>query len=166
MNSLNFTFCIKQLINKVSYSFTHQTFIQTKLFCTIKVTPTPSTSSVKKISCKTDININGKIYRELGKHIIYCLSKVSRSSVDSLVDRGANGGVAGNDVRIIAKHPHRNVEVRGIENHEISSILLVTASCVTLITSGEVITIVHQCACHGKNKTIHSSPKLITAKIK
>ena len=34
LNSLNLTFCIKQLINKVSYSFTHQKFTQTKLFCT------------------------------------------------------------------------------------------------------------------------------------
>ena len=33
LNSLNLTFCIKQLINKVSYSFTHQKLIQTKLFC-------------------------------------------------------------------------------------------------------------------------------------
>ena len=106
------------------------------------------------------MNINGKVFREVGKHVIYYLSKVSRSSVDSLVDRGANGGVAGNDVRVIAKHPDRTVDVRGIDNHEITHIPLVTAGGVTSTTSGEVIVIMHQHACHGKNKTIHSSPQI------
>ena len=63
------------------------------------------------------MNIIGKTYREVGKHIIYCLSKVSHSSEDSLVDREANGGVAGNDVTVIAKYPDRTVDIRGIDNH-------------------------------------------------
>ena len=79
-----------------------------------------------------DVNVNGKVNREVGKRIVYCLSKVSHSSVDSLVDRGANGGVAGNDVRVISKHPYRIVDVRGIENNEIASIPLVTAGAVRL----------------------------------
>ena len=83
----------------------------------IKGNQPPSPSSLKKIACKTDLNINGKIYREIGNHIVYCLSKVSRSSVDSLVDRGANGGTTGDYFRIIAKHPDRTVDVRGIDNH-------------------------------------------------
>ena len=36
-------------------------------------------SSTKKIFSKSEININGKIYLEVGNHIIYFLSKVSRS---------------------------------------------------------------------------------------
>ena len=58
------------------------------------------------------------MYREVGKHIVYYLSKLIRSSVDSLVDRGANGGVSGNDVKVIAKHPDIIVDVQGIDNHE------------------------------------------------
>ena len=76
------------------------------------------------------------------------------------MDRGANGVVAGNDVRVIAKHPNWAVDVRGIDNHEIESIPLVTTGSITLTTSGEVIIIIHQCACNGKNKTIHSSPQI------
>ena len=38
-----------------------------------------SPSSTKKILCEPEININGKICREAGKHIIYFLSKVSHS---------------------------------------------------------------------------------------
>ena len=76
------------------------------------------------------------------------------------MDSGANGGVTGNDVRVIAKHPDSTVDVRGIDDHEIASIPLVTTGGVTLTTSGEVIVIMHQHACHGKNKTIHSSPQI------
>ena len=65
------------------------------------------------------------------------------------MDVGANGDVAGNDVRVIAKHPDRIVDIRGIDNHEITSILLVAAGGVVLTTSGEVILMMHQHACHG-----------------
>ena len=41
-----------------------------------------------------------------------------------------------------------------------ASIPWVTVGGLTLIISGEVIIILHQCACHGKNKTIHSSPQI------
>ena len=88
--------------------------------------------SVKNISCKTDLNINRKIYQEVGKHIVYCVSKVSSSSVDSLVDRGGNGDVAGSDVRIIAKHTNRAADIHVIDNHEIASIPLETAGGVKL----------------------------------
>ena len=69
-------------------------------------------SSTKKIVNKSEIDVNGEIYREVGKNAIYCLSKASSSSVDSLVDRGANGGVIGNAFRVIAKHPDRTVDTR------------------------------------------------------
>ena len=76
------------------------------------------------------------------------------------MDRGSNGVVAGNDVSVIAKHPDRTAYVSVIHNHEITSIYLVIACGVALNTSGEVILIMHQHACHGKNNTIHSSPQI------
>ena len=84
-----------------------------------------------------DMNMNGNIYREVGKHIVYYLSKVSRSSIDSLVDRGANGSLAGNDVMSIAKYSDRTVDVRGADKHEIESIPSLTAGGIALTTSGE-----------------------------
>ena len=47
------------------------------------------------------------------------------------MDRGTNGSTSGNDVRVIAKHPERTVDVRGIDNHKIV--------CIPLVTSGGVI---------------------------
>ena len=37
---------------------------------------------------------------------ITCVKK-NYSSENSLVDKGANVGVAGNDIRVIVKHPYR-----------------------------------------------------------
>ena len=76
------------------------------------------------------------------------------------MDRGANGGVVGNDVSVIAKHPDRKVDFCGVDNHEIAYITLVTTGGGALTTSGEVIIIMHQHGCHGNNKTIHSSPQI------
>ena len=80
------------------------------------------------------------------------------------MDRGDNGGVAGNIFKVIDKHPDRTVDVSGIDNHEIISIPLLAAGSITLTTSGEVIIIMHQNAHHGKNKTINSSPQLVNCK--
>ena len=90
----------------------------------------------------------------------YYLTKSSRSSQHSLFYRGANGGVSGSDVRVVETHPDLNVYIRGIDNHQISDIPLVTAEGVTTTITGEVIVIMHQHACYGKNKTIYSSPQI------
>ena len=63
------------------------------------------------------MNANSKTYSEVGKRVICCLSKVSLSSICSLVDIGANGGMPVNDVRVIAKYSDRIVDIRGIDNH-------------------------------------------------
>ena len=76
------------------------------------------------------------------------------------MDRRANGGVAVNDVRVMAKHPDSTVDVHSIDNHEIASIHLVPSGVVALTPSGEVIIIMHQHACYGKNNIIHSSPQI------
>ena len=88
------------------------------------------------------------------------MSNVIRSSADSLVDTGVNNDVSSNHVRVIVKHHDRTVDVHGIDNHEITSVPLVTIGGVALTTSGEVILIMHQHACHGRNKTINSSPQI------
>ena len=47
-----------------------------------------------------------------------------------------------------------------MDNHEITVIPLLTAERATLTITGEVIAIMHEHSCHGKNKTIHSSPQI------
>ena len=44
-----------------------------------------------------------------------------------LVDRGANGGLAGSDMRVIHK-THRKINIQGIDNHEVTGLDVVTAA--------------------------------------
>ena len=109
---------------------------------------------------KSELNLNRKNYREVVKHFTWHLSKVSHSSAQSLVDRGVNSGVSSNDSRVIATNPDRIVDVRGIDNHEITSMPLISTGGVVSTISVEVIFMLHQRANHGKNNTMHSSPQI------
>ena len=81
------------------------------------------------------------------------------SSNVSLVDRGANGGIAGNYVQVVEKL-HLHVDVQGIDNHKMNDIPIVTAAGVTKTQRGEVILILDQYAYVGKGTSIHSSPQI------
>lgn len=59
--------------------------------------------------------------------ITYSVSQHPQKTVESLVDRGANGGLAGTDMRVIATSPYRFVHVKGIDNHHVRDVPLVTA---------------------------------------
>ena len=111
----------------------------------------------KQTAFSNEFTTNGKKYREFSQNVMCCITKSSRSSLYSLVDMGSNGGVAGSDERIIDTHPNRKVDILGIDNHEINIIPLVTARGVISNITDEVIVIMHQCTCHGENKTINSS---------
>src|SRR5687768_3611797 len=91
--------------------------------------------------------------------ITYSVLTYSATRRGALVDRGANGGIAGEDVRIIAK-TGRQVDIQGIDNHCINDIPIVTAGGVVNTQKGEVIAIMHQYAYVGKGKSIHSCGQL------
>ena len=59
--------------------------------------------------------------------IQYNVSSHQASKKGSLVDRGANGGLAGEDVRIISKIPGKFVDVSGIDSHKVNDLPIVTA---------------------------------------
>ena len=71
--------------------------------------------------------------------IRYCHSH-ARLRRGALVDRGANGGICGNDVRIISKSG-RMVDVQGIDNHQVVDIPIVTGGAVVSTQRGPVILI-------------------------
>jgi hypothetical protein len=110
-----------------------------------------------------EISVNGHMYvRQASSHdVLYNVSQASRKKKNSLIDHGANGGIAGIDTRVIERHPHRTVDIRGIDNHEITSIPIVTAGAVARSQQGDVIVIMHQYAYHPQQgKSIHSSCQL------
>ena len=118
---------------------------------------TPSSAS------PDELTINGKKYRCISVHerTSYSVSNHHASCHGSLIDRGANGGLAGSDVRIINKDARpRLVDVSGIASHQINNLPIVTVGGVVPSQRGPVIAIMHQYAYIGDGKTIHSSGQL------
>jgi hypothetical protein len=120
----------------------------------------PTTDTTAKKSTDAEIIVvNGKKYRSVNVPAVrYSISAHRSSKSGALVDRGANGGVAGDDVRIIFK-TGRHVDVRGIDDHQIVDI---PCGGVIFTQRGPVIaTIMHQSYAYtGKGKTIHSCGQL------
>jgi len=83
----------------------------------------------------------------------------------SLIDRGANGGLAGSNMRIIAT-TDRRVDISGIDNHQMTNLKIVTAGGVVPTQRGEVLGIFHQYASVPQGRTIHSSVQLESFGIK
>ena len=73
----------------------------------------------------------------------YHISKHSASSCGSLVDRGANGGLAQGGV-CVPERTVRKVSITGIDNHELPGLDIVT--CVALIQTNhdKVNMLVHE----------------------
>lgn len=109
---------------------------------------------------KPKVVIDGATYRAANAHITYSLSSANRVHKMSLIDRGANGGVAGDDICIISYHLHKKVDVMGIDNHSVSSIPVVTAGGVVNSTAGPAIVILHQHAHMGRGDSMHSSVQM------
>jgi hypothetical protein len=79
--------------------------------------------------------------------------------IASLIDRGANGGVAGEAVRLIFK-TNRSVDIEGIDNHHLNDIGIGTVGGVIQTHRGPVIAIMHQYALLGKGASIHSPAQM------
>ena len=94
-------------------------------------------------------------------HLQYHVSfhKASSGHSLSLIDRGANGGVAGDDVRILFR-TNRTVDIKGIDNHHVNNIGIGTVGGVVTTQHGPVIAIMHQYALLGKGASIHSPCQL------
>ena len=90
------------------------------------------------------------------KHYIF---QHANHTNNQLVDRGANGGLAGSDMRVIYK-THRKINISGIDNHEVNGLDVVTAATLLNTSLGKVIGIFTEYAHLGKGSSIHSSGQL------
>jgi hypothetical protein len=104
--------------------------------------------------------INGVEYVAKVHDVMYQVSNHKQTTLPlALIDRGANGGVAGSDTQLIDKSLC-SVHIQGIDNHMIKDVLIGTVGAVVNTQRGEVIAIMHQYAYTGKGGTIHSSGQL------
>jgi len=107
-----------------------------------------------------EIEINGHRFLQINT-MRYKVSLNEQSKQGgALVDRGANGCMAGADVRVIATAKDRKVDVGGIGNAELNGLPIVTVAGHVKTDKGPVVLIMHQCAGYGKGKTILSSIQL------
>jgi len=120
--------------------------------------------------CKvlSSVQVDPKSFRRTTSIHVHNTKKVYRVSAHAaqrgnrgaLVDRGANGGIIGNDAHVLYTHPGQEVDVTGIDNHQIDSLKVVDASAKIFTQRGEAIGIFRQYAYHGKGRTIHSSGQI------
>jgi hypothetical protein len=109
---------------------------------------------------KASVMINRVEYVTKVHDIMYQVSNHKQMTLPlALIDRGANGGVAGSDTWLIDKSL-RSVHIQGIDNHMIKDVPIGTVGAVVNTQRGEVIAIMHQYAYTGKGGTIHSSGQL------
>ena len=124
--------------------------------------PQPPPQQVKQ----HEFVINGVKYRSVNNHTItYSVTKVQTRRHLTLVDRGANGGIAGDDVRVINRAPGRTVDVQGIDNHQVTDIPIVTSLGFIQTQRGPAIAVMNQQAYIGKGQSILSSGQMEHFKI-
>ena len=90
------------------------------------------------------------------KHYIF---QHANHTNNQLVDRGANGGLAGSGMHVIYK-THCKINISGIDNHEVNGLDVVTAATLLNTSLGKVIGIFNEYAHLGKGSSIHSSGQL------
>ena len=86
--------------------------------------------------------------RNIHIHQRYVFTRVNQSN-HHVIDRGANGGLAGADMRVIHTTP-RKINIVGIDDHELTGLNVVTAAALLDTQKGPIIGIFHEYAHLGK----------------
>ena len=121
----------------------------------------PSVPTGTQFDCNTAQSVTSPSRKKTKRNTKIHVSKsnVKRSKRGTLIDRGANGGILGNDAVVIFKRGRR-VDVTGIDNHEMNSLPMVDATAKAESDKGPVIVIMRNYAYHGVNRTLHSAGQI------
>ena len=92
-------------------------------------------------------------------HAVHHVVQAKQAKHGSLFDRGANGGLAGSDVRVLSTSS-RKCTVTGIDNHEIPGLDLVQCAALVQTNRGMVNLIMNEYAYYGRGHSIHSSDQI------
>ena len=90
-------------------------------------------------------------------HFIYHIAQAKQAQHGSLVDRGANGGLAGSDVRVLSKSSRKCTVT---DQHQINGLDIVQCAALVNTNHGYVNLIMNEYAYYGKRHTIHSSGQI------
>jgi hypothetical protein len=102
------------------------------------------------------INFQGHQYSAHMSRVHYQVGQHDVAEMEyALVDNGANGGICGNDMKIL-EGSERFVDVVGLAGHKVSQLCFVAAQALVTTHKGDVIATFHQMALLGKGKSILS----------
>ena len=97
--------------------------------------------------------------RTINHHFTYHVAVASEAKHGTLVDRGANGGLAGSDVRILSRSS-RKCTVTGTDSHELQGLDVVQCAALIETNHGIVNLIMNEYVCYDTGHTIHSSGEI------
>ena len=123
----------------------------------------PNASAVEANTGSVVTDTSGKhVYWQIcNLHRHYHVSKSDKTTQEgSLVDRGANGGLAGDDMKVIETCPNATADVTGITNNVAKNLKIVLGAGRIISDRGPIIGLFPQYAYLGKGKTIHSPAQL------
>ena len=96
--------------------------------------------------------------RNIHVHQRYVFPRANQST-NHLVDRGANGGLAGADMRVLGK-THRKINIVGIDDHELTGLNVVTPAALLDTPKGPIIGIFHEYAHLGEGRSIPAAGQM------
>ena len=97
--------------------------------------------------------------RNINHHYTYHVAQAVQAKHGCFADRGANGGLAQSDVRILSRSSTK-CTVTGIDSHELQGLDVVQYAALVPTNHGIVNLIMNEYACNGKGHTIHSSGQI------
>ena len=121
--------------------------------------PDSTTQSINVSSGDCLVHSNGSLYTVKMDHVTYLWSQAISDSIGSLLDRGANGGLASADIHVL-KYTKQYADTTGVGQASISALQLVTYTRTVHTTQGPVVLIMNQYAYYGETSTVHSAGQL------
>ena len=119
--------------------------------------PPPGTSTQTLVNkCLAESGIEPDL--KIQTHQRYVFARVNQSN-HQLIDRGANGGQAGADMRAIHTTP-RKIDIVGIDDHELTGLNVVTAATLLDTQKGPIIGVFHEYAHLGKGRSINAAGQM------
>ena len=120
-------------------------FVNSQYHCSEDLDQALQAYQAYQVSCPQDSTMTPE--RSINHHFTYHVAQASRAKHGSLVDMGANGGLAGSDVRILSRSS-RKCTVTGIDSHELQGL--------DVVQYGIVYLNIIEYAWNGMGHTIHS----------
>ena len=123
--------------------------------------PTPTASSQASDTVTTSFNGEQSQIWHMNYAYQYTQHVVHTEYQGALVDSGADGGIAGSNMCILATVPHAFVDITGVGGEVLQHLPIIQcASIVHTVDEGPIILIMSQYAQKPHSKTIHSKSQI------